>query len=141
MILAALLLLAQTQPNVPGSVDGSITQANIREAICTAGYTRIVRPPAIWSAAQKRRMLREAGLPRTAAHLFELDHRVSLSIGGAPMDPANLWLQPWEHPGAMEKDRLEVLLHAKVCSGQMTLREAQFILLGDWWEGYKQWVK
>ena len=59
------------------------------------------------------------GLPKD----FEEDHFIPLEIGGNPASPLNLWPEPW--PDAHRKDRVENWLHRQVCSGKMTLREAQ----------------
>jgi hypothetical protein len=76
--------------------------------------------------------------PPTAADRAgnELDHRVPVAIGGAST-LANVWVQPWDGTwGARTKDRLEGWAYRAVCSGRMTLAEAQSIFLGDWQAGY-----
>ena len=54
---------------------------------------------------------------------FQEDHLISLELGGHPTDPRNLWPEPY--PRAAAVDRLENELHAKVCSGALSLRDAQ----------------
>ncbi|MHB8466775.1 MAG: hypothetical protein ACYDH6_08905 [Acidimicrobiales bacterium] len=70
---------------------------------------------------------------------YEEDHLIALEIGGDPTSPSNLWPEPRE--GAPEasagataddKDRLENAAHAAVCSGRMTLRDAQTAMATDW---------
>jgi hypothetical protein len=51
------------------------------------------------------------------------DHLISLELGGHPTDPRNLWPEP--RPHAEEVDRIENELNGKVCSGELTLAEAQ----------------
>src|SRR5215472_8016244 len=46
---------------VPGEVDGRVTQATIRSTICTRGYTAKVRPPRKVTDAIKRRLAQ--GIP------------------------------------------------------------------------------
>jgi hypothetical protein len=46
---------------VPGEVDGRVTQATIQNTICTHGYTTKVRPPRKVTDAIKRRLAQ--GLP------------------------------------------------------------------------------
>lgn len=68
----------------------------------------------------------------------EVDHLISLEIGGAN-DIKNLWPQPYdEHPGAHEKDKLENFLHRQVCAGKMTLPAAQKAIATDWYAAYRK---
>ena len=54
---------------------------------------------------------------------FQEDHFISLELGGDPTDPRNLWPEPY--PRASQMDQTENELNAKVCSGQLTLEQAQ----------------
>jgi hypothetical protein len=66
-------------------------------------------------------------LPETACTpgAYEVDHLVSLELGGSN-GIANLWPEAAEpRPGFHEKDRYENYLHAEVCAGRMPLQEAQ----------------
>lgn len=68
----------------------------------------------------------------------EVDHLISLEIGGSN-DTKNLWPQPYtQHPGAHEKDTLENWLHKQVCSGAMSLADAQESIHTDWFAAYKK---
>ena len=58
-----------------------------------------------------------------AAVGYQEDHLISLELGGNPTDPRNLWPEPY--PRAADVDRIENELNAKVCSGELTLAEAQ----------------
>ena len=49
--------------------------------------------------------------------------RCLLELGGHPTDPRNLWPEPY--PRAADVDRVENELNARVCSGRLTLEEAQ----------------
>jgi hypothetical protein len=71
---------------------------------------------------------------------FELDHRIPLVLGGAPSDPRNLELQPWDEAG--EKDHIEACLARAVCAGAIPLDEARRLIWSDWREAGKafcQW--
>lgn len=71
----------------------------------------------------------------------EIDHLVSLEIGGADA-VKNLWPQPSQpKPGFHEKDILENWLHAQVCSGKMDLAEAQATIRTDWYAEYLEMQK
>ena len=75
------------------------------------------------------------------AVLYEIDHLISLEIGGADT-VKNLWPQPYyQHPGAHEKDILENWLHKQVCSGKMDLTEAQAKIRTDWYAEYLEMQK
>lgn len=118
-----ILLLSLLASSLWGqSADPRISQANIHDTICTAGYTKLVRPPLAYTSAVKRRMMREAHIkgPMSA---WELDHVIPLEVGGAPYDVRNLRLQPW--PEARRKDLDENRARRNVCSGRITLKEAQ----------------
>jgi hypothetical protein len=68
----------------------------------------------------------------------EIDHLISLELGGAD-ETENLWPQPYDqHPGAHEKDTLENWLHRQVCAGKMDLTEAQRAIATDWYAAYLQ---
>jgi len=67
----------------------------------------------------------------------ELDHLVSLELGGSNSQ-ANLFPEAAEpRPGAHEKDRLENRLHAEVCNGTLSLRRAQEMIARDWPAAYR----
>ena len=69
--------------------------------------------------------------------LYEVDHLVSLELGGSN-DQKNLWPEPYDpRPGAHEKDLAENHLHRAVCSGEMTLSEAQRAIASDWIAVYR----
>lgn len=71
----------------------------------------------------------------------ELDHSISLELGGTN-DVSNLWPQPYAPtPGARQKDLVENHLHRQVCSKQMTLAEAQTAIRTDWYAIYLKMTK
>ena len=106
----------------PGVVNPDVTQANIGSTICSHGWTRTIRPPVEYTNALKMRQMRAYGEPGSPSE-YQEDHLVSLELGGHPTDPRNLWPEPY--PRASEVDRMENDLNAKVCSGSLTLRDAQ----------------
>ncbi|MGH3427709.1 MAG: HNH endonuclease [Mycobacteriales bacterium] len=71
---------------------------------------------------------------------YEVDHLISLEIGGSN-DLSNLWPQPYDPPGARQKDVLENKLHAMICSGQISPARAQKEIAEDWWRAYGRYVK
>jgi hypothetical protein len=62
----------------------------------------------------------------------EIDHIVSLELGGSN-DIANLFPEKLNaHPGYRAKDKLENRLHDLVCDGKMTLSGAQRQIVANW---------
>jgi|SRR5262245_31186733 len=106
----------------PGVVNPDVTQATIGSTICVRGWTHTVRPPTDYTNGLKVQQMREYGA-RGPPSDFQEDHLISLELGGHPSDPRNLWPEPY--PRAREVDRIENELNDKVCSGELTLREAQ----------------
>jgi hypothetical protein len=69
---------------------------------------------------------------------FEVDHLIPLELGGANTIE-NLWAEPANpNPGFHQKDRVENYLHKQVCSGAMTIDEAQKIVANDWLGVWRQ---
>jgi len=106
----------------PGVVNPAVTQATLGSTVCRKGWTRTVRPPTDYTNDLKRRQLRARRL-RGPPSAYQEDHLISLELGGNPTDPRNLWPEPY--PRAAEVDRVENQLNAKLCSGELTLAEAQ----------------
>jgi len=106
----------------PGVLNPAVTQATIRSTICVRGWTSTVRPPVSYTNHLKEVQLEQYGL-RGALSAFQEDHLVSLELGGNPTDARNLW--PESYPRAAEVDRIENQLNHEVCTGALTLTEAQ----------------
>jgi hypothetical protein len=106
----------------PGVLNPVVTQATIATTICVKGWTRTVRPPVSYTNDLKRTGLRQYGL-RGPPSAFQEDHLISLELGGHPTDRRNLWPEPY--PRASAVDQVENELNDAVCSGRLTLAEAQ----------------
>ena len=138
LVLAAVVLLAvaafgfprrSAGPTVladpgrtPGVVNPDVTQANIGQTICVQGWTRTIRPPTSYTSDLKLRQMREYGVGGSPSE-YQEDHLISLELGGHPTDPRNLWPEPIER--AEKVDEIENDLNGQVCSGDLTLIEAQ----------------
>ena len=125
----------------PGAVNPEITQSNIRETICNPRWsTKSVRPEASYTNRLKILQIGEYGYSDSRLRDYEEDHFIPLELGGNPTDPKNLWPEPFETSisdgGAHSKDRVENYLHAEVCSGSLTLDQAQHELTEDWYRVY-----
>jgi hypothetical protein len=106
----------------PGVLNPMVTQATIASTICRRGWTRTIRPPVDYTNALKQRQLRQYGL-RGPPSAYQEDHLISLELGGNPTDPRNLWPEPY--PRASAVDQIENDLNHRVCTGSLTLAEAQ----------------
>ena len=106
----------------PGVVNPDVMQATIATTICRRGWTRTIRPPVSYTNDLKRKGLRQYRL-RGPPSGYQEDHLISLELGGHPTDPRNLWPEPY--PRASTVDQAENELNAEVCSGKLSLADAQ----------------
>jgi hypothetical protein len=114
----------------PGEADARLTT----ERLCSKHFhTRDERHV---TASEKRLVCRAYGITSGCpGRGYELDHLISIELGGAESE-ANLWPQPVDGPGVIgfhAKDVLEGRAHRAVCSGRITLKEAQEGISGDWY--------
>jgi hypothetical protein len=106
----------------PGVLNPDVTQATIGSTICVHGWTRTVRPSSTYTGDLKLQQMGEYGV-RGSPSRYQEDHLISLELGGDPVDPRNLWPQP--RPWADRVDTVENELNDAVCSGRLTLAQAQ----------------
>ena len=106
----------------PGVLNPDVTQANIRSTICRHGWTETIRPPTEYTNALKAKQMRQYGETGSLSD-YQEDHLISLELGGSPTDPRNLWPEPY--PRASDVDQIENQLNSEICSGQLTLAQAQ----------------
>ncbi len=119
-----------------GAVDPSITQANIGTTICRPGYARSVRPAFTVTEPIKRRLMDAQHRGESFAD-YELDHLIPISLGGALLDPRDLWLQPRRgQANAADKNVLAYVLWRLVCERRVPLRTAQQAIRRDWAKAY-----
>jgi len=121
----------------PGLADPALTTSRL----CARGF-RTTRVRAV-DETTKRKVCIEYGIPpsRCTGATLEIDHLISLELGGSN-DIRNLWPQPYlPKPGAREKDLVENWLHRQVCSGQISLGEAQREISQDWYSLYLRMPK
>jgi Protein of unknown function (DUF3761) len=116
----------------PGAYSRRLTTA----VICSPGF----RTGTIRNVPQSEKFAveREYGLrPAYYGSTLEIDHIVSLELGGSNAI-ANLFPEEANaHPGYHVKDRLENRLHDLVCSGAMPLRTAQERIAANWQALYR----
>jgi hypothetical protein len=116
----------------PGAVFVGVSLATI----CTPGYSSRVRDV---SEAEHDSIFREYGIPiRGEGRAYEVDHIVSLELGGSNL-PANLYPEAAAPaPGYRVKDRLENRLHELVCHRQLPLGVVQREIAHNWVGLYRQ---
>ena len=117
----------------PGAYYSKLTKAVVCSASFHTGDVRYVPD------SEKHAVEVEYGMaPKKYGSTLEIDHIVSLELGGSN-DIANLYPEKANaHPGYHAKDKLENRLHAIVCAGATTLRNAQRRIAADWQALYKQ---
>ncbi len=97
--------------------------------ICTVGYTKTVRDV---STATRKKVFKEYGIAWSEHSNYEVDHIISLEIGGSN-DISNLFPESYTiKNGARVKDVFENYLHRQVCNGSMTVQEAQKEISSNW---------
>jgi hypothetical protein len=90
--------------------------------------------------SMKQKVCAEYGIARVncTGKKYEIDHLISLELGGSN-DEKNLWPQPYfPKPGAKEKDVVENALHRAVCAkvNPLALADAQHSISTDWYKVY-----
>jgi hypothetical protein len=113
----------------PGATDSRVTQDTIHQTICVSGYTKTVRPSSSITSKMKLVSMQQYGFTDSPSN-YEYDHLISLELGGSPQDTKNLWPEPGASPNP--KDKIENKLHSLVCSGAISLSEAQRRISTDW---------
>lgn len=113
----------------PGAINPWVTQANIKQTICKKYWTDSIRPSTDYTSPLRDVQMLQYGLHVPSDQVRE-DHLISLEIGGAPRDHTNLW--PQLTADSYVKDREEGALHHRVCSGEITLADAQRTIVEHW---------
>ncbi len=130
-----------------GTINTDITQANISQTICNPNWsTKSIRPPVSYTNNIKKEYLNDPKWGYTDKNMadYELDHVISLELGGNPTDPKNLYPEPYLNQykginyGARQKDKVEGYLNREVCAGRMTLAEAQKEISTNWVSVYEK---
>jgi len=145
LLLGSLLILApvaHAQQPTPILSDPKLTPGAVlpvtKVDICVPGYTNKVRnvPKSV-----KDQVYAEYGITSHKAGDYEVDHLISLELGGSNsiknLFPESYRTQPWN---AHVKDKLENKLHALVCSSQLDLTTAQHAIATDWIRAYKKYM-
>lgn len=119
----------------PGCTPGDIFPNATTSEICQSGYASSVRNV---STSEKDQVYAEYGIASHYSGEYEVDHLVSLELGGSN-DISNLWPEAANPtPGFHQKDKVENYLHDQVCSGAMSLAQAQYDIATNWLAIYNQ---
>ncbi len=130
---------AATAPILP---DPKLTPGDVLDVtladVQVKGYSAKVRNVPV---SVKREVYASYGIPHWEPGEYEVDHLVSLSLGGSN-SKKNLWPQsyltePWN---AHTKDQLEYKLLTLVRAGKVDLHTAQQEMARDWIAAYKKYV-
>lgn len=99
------------------------------DQVCTPGYASSVRNV---PQSEKNQVYAEYGITSHTSGQYEVDHFIPLELGGSN-DISNLWPEPASPtPGFHQKDKVENYLHDQVCSGAISLSDAQHAIASDW---------
>lgn len=100
-------------------------------SMCPHAHTRAIRHV---TEATKLKVCASYGIKPSGCNgkNYEIDHLISLELGGSN-SIKNLWPEPWlPHPGAHDKDHLENWLHAKACARAWPLVTIQHWISTNW---------
>lgn len=104
--------------------------------ICVSGYTATVRdvPNSV-----RLKVFQEYGIDYALHSNYEVDHLISLELGGSN-DISNLFPESYSiQYGARVKDALENHLHSQACSGKISMETAQMEIATNWLKYYLEW--
>lgn len=146
ILVCAVALVAARVTSRP--VTGVVAAGALPESVLTPGAVSPltaaelchgVRPSRLVTEAVRQQVLRAYGMEHVSTAAYELDALITPELGGST-DAANLWPQRYQSPvwNARVKDELERLLPEMVCSGRITLAEAQREIASDWVAAYKR---
>jgi hypothetical protein len=117
----------------PGAYFADVT----RDDVCDLHYTQGVRQPQFNAKVEA---FAGYGLSVRDRDAYRVDHLIPVSLGGNNA-LENLWPQPYAGPvGAQGKDALEAHLRGLVCTGTVTLTEAQQTIARDWRAAHQRWM-
>ncbi len=144
-LLPAVLLFGTAlafHQNAPTKPDPKRTPGDVlttdKTVICVPGYTKTVRnvPQTL-----KEQVYRAYGITSHEKGEFEVDHLVSLELGGSN-SVLNLWPESYKTMplNAHVKDTLENKLHDLACSGMISMQAAQQAIATDWEAAYVKYV-
>lgn len=139
MLASAALAINEQAPLLPDPVKtpGDVLTSD-PNVICRPGYTKTVRdvPQQV-----KEAVYREYGITSRANGEYEVDHLVSLELGGSN-SIRNLWPESYKTQplNAHVKDQIENKLHDLACAGKITFPQAQQAIAHNWEAAYVKYL-
>ncbi len=119
----------------PAKTPGVVRRATTESDVCTTGFTSTIRN--VSGGTKNEVFISYLGAVPNNPNDYEIDHFISLELGGAN-DIRNLWPQPYAPlPGARQKDVVETYLKHEVCAKRFTLDQVQRIISMDWYACYQ----
>jgi hypothetical protein len=113
----------------PACSTGDIFPNATKDVICVSGYSASVRDV---PQSEKDDVYAEYGVVNRQPYEYEIDHIVSLELGGSN-DISNLYPEKYNMTlGARVKDKVENCFHRMVCDDELDLSKAQFIIATNW---------
>lgn len=117
---------------------GALMQGVTKDQICQSGYSSSVRNV---PSSEKDAVYAEYGIASHSPGQYEVDHLVSLELGGSN-EISNLWPEAASPtPGFHQKDAVENYMHDQVCSGAIALDKAQIEIATNWLQVYNSMPK
>ena len=113
---------------------GVVRRQTSAKDVCTPGFTASIRK--VSSSLRNEVFVSYFGSVPADPLAYEIDHFISLELGGSN-DIRNLWPEPYAPlPGARQKDVVETFLKHEICKNNLTLAQAQHIISIDWYACY-----
>ena len=139
LFCASASVLAFDPPVVPdpAKTPGDILTTDT-DTICAKGYTKTVRDV---PEMLKEQVYRSYGITDRKPGEYEVDHLVSLELGGSN-SLRNLWPESYETQplNAHVKDKLENRMRKLICDGKLDIRQAQDEIAKDWKAAYVKYI-
>ncbi len=108
---------------------GAVFKNATKEIVCVSGYSKTVR---LVSQSTKEAIYKAYGITSREPGEYQVDHFVSLTLGGSN-ELANLWPEAEKpFPGYNEKNLVTNYLHDLVCNGSLPLNQAQYMISWGW---------
>ena len=137
-LLFSIPAFAGMLPN-PSLTTGEVRTSN-KQDICSTLTSTVRNVPEL----EKKLVYQEYGMTNdksACSQGYEIDHLISLELGGSN-DIHNLWPQSYcGQWNAHDKDKLENELHRQVCSGKMSVPDAQDCIASNWITCYQKVMK
>jgi len=141
LAILGLVLVGASSDFDAGVFNPEVTQETIEQTICVPGYAKAMRPSTNITLSVKQRLLKRSGRDSADAFEYKLDYIVPVALGGHPSKAENFELQ--RRGGAAEKHKIEIeaKLHCLVCSGDLTLADAQREISNGWQAAHNRYAQ